>query len=141
MDKFSTRYMEWFDTSLNSASSQPVTTEPAPRPKYMVWVAGGRATYGKDSRDATLNGEMLGMADLNFAGKLLVEETDEPSSFNIAVETPEEGIALIRRISCYIGIGIIELEDDNQYHEWYSDDAESASEIAEAQDAAYFGYD
>ena len=136
MDKFSTRYMEWFGTGLNSASSQPVTTEPAPRPRYIVWVAGGRATYGTDSRDATLNGEMLGMADLDF-----VEDTNEPSSFNIAVETPEEGIALIRRISCYMGIGIIELEDDDQYYEWYSDDAKSGSEIADAQDAAYFGYD
>ena len=101
------------------------------RPRYMVWVAGDEATYGKDSREATLNGTPLAGADLHF-----VWDTQEPSSFNIAVETPEEGIALIRRISLYWGIGIIELEEDGLYHEWYSEEAESASEIANALDEA-----
>ena len=92
--------------------------------KYMVWVAGDEATIGKDGRDAYFNGTPLAEANLN-----LVWDTDEPSIFNIAVETPEEGMALMRRISHCWGFGLVELEEDGLYHEWYSEDAESASEI------------
>tara|TARA_Y100000310_G_scaffold343303_1_gene450281 strand:- start:1629 stop:1937 length:309 start_codon:yes stop_codon:yes gene_type:complete len=100
----------------------------------MVWVAGDEAAIGKDGRDAYFNGTPLAEANLN-----LVWDTDEPSSFNIAVETPEEGIALMRRISHCWGFGLVELEEDGLYHEWYSEDAESASEIANALDEVYFG--
>jgi len=92
--------------------------------KYLVWVAGDEATIGKDGRDAYFNGTPLAGANLN-----LVWDTDEPSSFNIAVETPEEGIALMRRIANCMAFGLVELEEDGMYHEWYSEDAESASEI------------
>jgi hypothetical protein len=100
-------------------------------PKYMVWVAGDEAAIGRDGRDAFFNGTPLAGADLHF-----VWDTDEPSSFNIAVETPAEGIALMRRIAHNFGFGIIELEEDGLYHEWYSEEGESASEIANALDDA-----
>ena len=129
MDKFSTRYMEWFGTSLNSASSQPVTTEPAPRPRYIVWVGGGRATIDGFNK-------MLGEANLHFLSDDELSYLSEwvTSSFDIVVESPEEGVKLIRRIMCCVAIGMVELEEDGEYHEWYSDDGESASEIADAQD-------
>jgi len=123
MNTKSTRYEKWF-ADHNPITPEPVTIEPAPRPKYLVWVAGGEATIGKDGRDAYFNGTMLGMADLHF-----VEDTNEPSDFLIAIETPEEGIALMRRIANCMAFGLVELEEDGLYHEWYSEDAESASEI------------
>jgi hypothetical protein len=129
MNQQSNRYQEWF------ANREPVTVdqpapEPTPRPRYVVWVAGSRATIGKDGRDAYLNGQMLGMADnLTF-----VEDENEPSDFLIAVESPEEGIALMRRIANCMAFGIIELEEDEKYHEWYNDNGEDASELVHADE-------
>ena len=95
------------------------------RPHYLVWVAGGKATIGKDGRDAYFNGQMLSMAeDLTF-----VEDENEPSNFNIKVESPEEGLALMRRIANCYAVGLIELEDDGIYHEWYNDEGDSSSDI------------
>ena len=128
MNQNSQRYQQWFPVREPEVIEQPAP-EPAPRPRYLVWVAGGKATIGKDGRDAYFNGQMLGMADdLTF-----VEDENEPSCFNIAVETPEEGIALIRRIANCMALGLIELEDDDIYHEWYDDEGNSSTDIADRE--------
>ena len=104
-------------------------TEQIERPRYLVWVVGSEATIGKDGRDAYFNGQMLGMAEeLTF-----IEDENEPFSFNIAVETPEEGIALMRRIANCWALGIIELEDDGEYHEWYDAEGNSSTDIADKE--------
>ena len=104
-------------------------TEQIERPRYLVWVAGGRATIGTDIVDAYRNGEMLGLAEeLTF-----IEDENESSCFNIKVESPEKGIDLIRRIANCIGIGLIELEDDGEYHEWYDDQGNSSTDIADRE--------
>ena len=104
-------------------------TEQTTRPRYLVWVAGARATIGTDIVDAYRNGEMLGLAEeLTF-----IEDENEPSCFNIKVESPEEGIDLIKRIANCIGIGLIELEDDGEYHEWYDAEGNSSTDIADRE--------
>jgi len=104
-------------------------TEQIERPRYLVWVAGGRATIGANIVDAYRNGLALSESpDLTF-----VEDENEPSCFNIKVESPEEGIALIQRIANCMALGLIELEDDGEYHEWYDDKGNSSTDIADKE--------
>lgn len=107
MEPTSKRWKTWMEPRYQERANV-LATLPEPmqeaRPKYILWVWGGKTL---------LDGEMIGLADLKFV--------DGPNSFNIAVETIDEAMALASRITGCYGLGLVELEDDGEYREWYDE--------------------
>ena len=115
----SQRYIQWFESAPKAWEYETVKEQEPPRPRYILWVAGGRAL---------VDGEMLALSEV---GDYLIFNDDCVNSFNLAVESPEMAIAIAKRITGCSMLGLVELEDDGEYHEWYDDEGREIEELAE----------
>jgi hypothetical protein len=87
------------------------------RPRYILWISGGRAL---------VDGEWLALSDIE---ECLIYNDDCLWSFNLAVESPQKAIAIAKRITGCRGLGLVELEDDGVYHEWYDADGNDLLDV------------
>ena len=115
----SQRYIQWFESAPKAWEYETVKEQEPPRPRYILWVAGGRAL---------VDGEMLALSEV---GDYLIFNDDCVNSFNLAVESPEMAIAIAKRITGCSMLGLVELEDDGEYHEWYDDEGREIEELSE----------
>jgi hypothetical protein len=115
METTSNRWNKWMEPRFQEMAKLPREIPvPIPRPRYIFQIYGGWTM---------LDGEPIGLADLNFM--------DGISSFNIAVESAEEVLKLGTRITGCFGFGLVELEEDGEYHEWYDDNGNSIEELVD----------
>jgi hypothetical protein len=116
MDVTSKRWKAWMEPRYEEIERRsmdiPEPTAKEPPPQYILWITGGRTM---------LDGEMIGLADLDFLDGL--------NSFNIAVASIREAMELAPRLTGCVMFGVCELEDDGEYHEWYDDDGNSLEEL------------
>jgi hypothetical protein len=136
MELTSNRWKQWMEPRYREIFERPSVEiiEPEPlnsgiipqRPRYILWVRGGRAL---------VDGEWLTHSDIE---KHLVCDIDlmddvYPNSFNLAVESPEMAIAIAKRITGCSMLGLVELENDNEYREWYDDEGRDIEELSEGK--------
>tara|TARA_R100001530_G_scaffold117372_3_gene84512 strand:- start:5160 stop:5519 length:360 start_codon:yes stop_codon:yes gene_type:complete len=93
-----------------------------PRPRYVLWVSGGRAL---------VDGEFLVLTEVE---KYLIYNDECISTFNLDVASPEMAIAIAKRITGCSMLGLVELEDDGEYYEWYDDQGRDLEELSEKTD-------
>jgi len=111
MERTSSRWQIWMEPVKAAHDHMELGREKEqqePRPGFILWIAGGKTLY---------DGEMIGMADLNF-----YHGNDAVNSFNIAVQSPSEALELITHITGSWMLGLVELEEDGEYHEWYDEE-------------------
>ena len=140
MNPTSNRWEQWMEPRYREMLEQPsveIIESTPPRPRYILWVNGGRAL---------VDGEMLALTEVEeyliYTGKCLrlqlhFQNDDCLNSFNLAVESPEMAIAIAKRITQSSMLRLVELEDDGEYREWYDDegrDIEALSEEGERRD-------
>jgi len=122
MELTSNRWKQWMEPRYREIFERPSVEiiEPEPlRPRYILWVNGGRAL---------VDGEWLALSDVE---EYLVNNDDCLNSFNLAVESPEMAIAIAKRVTRCSMLGLVELEDDGEYREWYDDEGRDIEELAE----------
>ena len=126
MDRNSHRFQQWMQpqyTEVERTRNEhwyvyrgQVTQDPPPtpprRPHYNLWIIGGRTLY---------DGEMIGLSNLD-----LFEGT---SSFDVAVSSPVEAVKIGRRLTGCACFGLVELEGDGEYYEWYDDEGRDIEKI------------
>lgn len=124
MEYTSNRWQQWMKPSENEmaqvlkeryAAQKAEVAEP--RPQFILWIEGGRTLY---------DGEMIGLADLNF-----YYGEDATNSFSITVDSPLEAVTLIRHITHSLTLGLVELDEDGDYCEWYSEIGDDIETVAD----------
>ena len=122
MNTESNRWELWMEPRyqelLERSPVQIIEPKP-PRPRYILWVNGGRAL---------VDGKMLALSDVE--GHLIFND-DCLNSFNLAVESPEMAVAIAKRITGCSMLGLVELEDDGEYREWYDGEGRDIEELSE----------
>ena len=125
MDRTSNRWESWIKPNIhamieNSYANPPEPTHKKPKPQYVLWVLGGRTLF---------DGEMLGLADLNFIDGDAVFGADATHGWAIKVESPDEALALYGRFYGNYAHGLDELDSDGQYYTWRDEEHRDISDL------------
>jgi len=124
MNTESNRWEQWMEPRYQEMLERPpvkIIEPKPPRPRYILWINGGRAL---------VDGEMLALSDVE---RYLIFNDDCINSFNLDVASPEMAIAIAKRITGCSMLGLVELEDDGEYREWYDDEGRDIEELAEEE--------